>query len=164
MLITKGAVLEAQKHFSNMQGTLSIGLAGSFSPSLVNFDLGVCLSEDMQGNFALQGTLSGGFTTGTPGGSVGPQVTITNAPNVNYLNGFSSSAGLSVAATLGGGADVVMMEDDKGNTYYGGAVSLIAGSGAEGHVNLNNTWTLAKINVFDYQSNTYSSIISKLLE
>lgn len=143
-------------------GTISIGLVGSVSPTVVDFAGEYAVSFDKKGNIALQATFTDGFTTGG-GASLGGQISYTNAPDVKYLNGFSTSLGISAAAGIvGAGCDIVIFEDSEGNTYAGSSIAYLIGAEAEGHVNFNETSTIFIWNIFDSSDKRLDKLLQSL--
>lgn len=166
ILYVKYLVDEIKKDTAQEYGTISFSFVGSVTPTAVDFAGEYALSFDKKGNIALQATISDGITTSGPGASIGGQITYTNAPDVKYLDGFSTSVGASAIGELvGAGCDVVVFEDSDGNTYMGGSLSILAGlPGAEAHVNLNETNTIYIWNIFDALDEKCNILLQSLTE
>ena len=86
-----------QKQLSKINGTASTGLNISGSPSIFSFNAQIGISADTSGNVAIQWAYACGETTGTPSASVSVYQTITNAPNIDSLNGPGYQIGGSVS-------------------------------------------------------------------
>ena len=158
----------AQKALSKIDLTYSTGINVSGTPSFWIFNGQVGLSLDTKGNIAIQASIGGGVTVGDPGVSVTRYKSITNAPNINKLNGEYIQAGGSIAALIGGvpltaGGDVMCMPDSESNDVYWG-VTGNAGVGSPGkdfHIEWGQTttWNITQFNIFDVINNVYDRIM-----
>jgi len=167
ILYMKYLVDEIRKDTAQEYGTISFGFAGSVTPTAVDFSGEFAISFDKKGNIAFQTTVSDGITmTAAPGASIGGQITYTNAPDVKYLNGYSTSVSASaIGELIGAGYDVVIFDDFEGNTYMGGSLSILAGTpGAEAHVNFNQTDTIYIWNIFDELDKKCDILLQSLME
>lgn len=143
---------------SKVNLTYTKGISVSASPSVFAFGAQGGVSIDTKGNVAIQGTFSTGLTGGSPGAAVTSFNTITNAPNIDSLNGMSYQIGAS-GGTVIEGVPIVAIADfnlipgqTNNDLYYGGTVGAGFGTpGIEGHVTMSNTvtWDETKFNVFD---------------
>lgn len=125
-----------------------------------------CVSIDTDGNVALQATISGGLTGGTPGASFSLYHMATNAPSVDKLEGSAYEIGGSAGIPIYGipafiGGDFIIIPDsDLKKEYYGLATNLGLGTpGGEIHVTWGETVTLFKFNVFDVFDKIYNKVM-----
>ena len=151
-------------------GTYTIGLNISATPSFWQFDGTIGISFDWKGNVALQIAGAGGPTIGTPAMGILEYQTITNANSVYALEGMGIQAGGSAAipipetpisAILSG--DVNFMGDIK--EKYPDAIGLTLaaglgfGRGGEAHIEWGDTQTIVAINIFDVWDIIYKKIL-----
>lgn len=166
--VVKPVVKKAQKALSKVDATYSQGVNVSGSPSAVIFNLQGGISIDTKGNVAIQGNFSGGLTTGSPGASITQYKTVTNAPNINKLEGIAYQIGGSIAAPVYGvpiaaGGDFNIIPDSTLNKTYFGATSNVGFGtpGSEFHVEWGETttWNQTQFNVFDVMRKIYIKIM-----
>ena len=162
--IAKPIVNTAKKLLSKIDRTYSKGYNITLTPSAVIFSFQGGVSIDTKGNVAIQGSFTGGFTGGSPSASFTTYDTITNAPNIDKLNGFGCNIGGSIGAYgLTGGAEINIIPDDiRNKTYWGRTTSIGAGvPGGEAHVEFGNTGTINKttFNIFDVVNNFFDDIM-----
>lgn len=165
--VVKPVVKCVQSILEKIDITYSTGVNISGSPSIFSFNLQGGISIDSKGNIALQGSFSGGFSTGSPSLSITGYQSITNAPNVNKLNGPSYQIGASagvpiygVPVAVGGDFNIIPDTDDE-DVYYGLTtnVGIAASTGVEAHVEWGETATLLQFNIFDIADNIYTKIM-----
>ena len=154
--IVEPIVESIENALSHVDFTYSQGINISGTPSAFIFNAQAGISFDSKGNIAIQGSLGGGITTGTPSISLTTYTNITNAPNINKLNGLGYQMGGSMAVLLFGvpvaaGFDLNFIPDI--DTAYIG-VTNTAGLGTPGgevHAEWGKTatWNFSKINIFD---------------
>lgn len=104
----------------------------------------------MEGNIAVQGTLSGGV--GFPGGSVALYMTFTDAPLYENLEGSGIQVGGSISHAVSLGIDFVFVPNGEEPGFTG--LSVLLGIGyspviVEGHAEFGITWTLLHGNIFE---------------
>ena len=166
--IVKPIVKAIQNGLAEVDLTLSTGfnVSGTTSFWIFNGQLGV--SVDTKGNVAIQQSFGGGLTTGEPSISGTAYASITNAPNIDKLDGPFYQVGGSIAAPVGGipaaaGGDIVFMPDAELNKGYFGLTGNIGFGtpGAEVHVEWGNTSTFSttRFNVFDIARGIYNMIM-----
>lgn len=68
--------------------TLTTGYSASINTGIFSFNGSIGYSFDLKGNIAYQGTAAGGVSTGSPSFNLTRFSTITNAPDVNKLEGM----------------------------------------------------------------------------
>ena len=142
--------------FSKVDATYSTGIDITLTPSVFIFSFQGGISVDTKGNIALQGSFSGGMTGGSPGASVTGYRTITNAPNINKLEGLGYQIGGSVGVPVYGvpvaaGGDFLIIPDTD-TTYFGSTTNLGFGTpGGEFHIawGATGTGSRTQINLFD---------------
>ena len=153
-----------QNTLSNYDFTIAEGLDLSFSPSIFQYDLMFGIACDSKGSVVAQFTFGEAVTTGTPSAAVQKYYSVTNAPSVDELKGFGVSLGGSLAIPIKEigcaiGADFNILGDpNKQIKYVGETISIgIASSpGAEGHVQMANTWNSKPFNIFDAWDKLYN--------
>ena len=153
-----------QNTLSNYDFTIAEGLDLSFSPSIFQYDLMFGIACDSKGSIVAQFTFGEAVTTGTPSAAVQKYYSVTNAPSVDELKGFGVSLGGSLAIPIKEigcaiGADFNILGDpNKQIKYVGETISIgIASSpGAEGHVQMANTWNSKPFNIFDAWDKLYN--------
>jgi len=104
------------------RGTLTIGVGGAIF-ALVGARGAASLSFDRSGNAALHVTAGGGGYTAIGTNSIGPAITVTNAPNVALLKGPAVQFGGQVGEIASIGAEGVFFSDAERNQYFGLTVS-----------------------------------------
>ena len=165
--IVKPVVKTIQRVMSKIPATYSRGINLSGSPGIFSFNLQGGTSIDTKGNVALQGSFTGGVTTGS-GASATLYQSITNAPSIKKLEGpayqFGGSFGFPVyGVPLSAGGDFNIIPDSELNkTYFG--MSTNAGFGTPGlefHVEWGETatWTITQFNVYEVMGDVYSMIM-----
>ncbi|MBR5285489.1 MAG: RHS repeat-associated core domain-containing protein [Clostridia bacterium] len=166
--VAKPALDMLQENLKNKEFTYSSGVNLSGSPSVSSFNCQIGFAMDSNGDVAVQTTFGGGFTTGSPGASITAYQTVTNAPNIDKLNGGSYQIGGSAGAIIYGvpvsaGGDLNIIPDkDLDNTYYGVTTNVGFGTpGAEFHVEWSETTTQnhTRFNVFEAAKRVYSWIM-----
>jgi hypothetical protein len=139
--------------------TVSVGINVNASISAFAINVQIAISFDEDGNVAIQGGYTGGFTTGTPAISVSVYDMVTNAPELENLTGVGYQTGGSIAipagvVSLNTGADVNFLPDLKeNNVYYGLSKNIGIGNpvvipGIECHATWGETWELYSFNIF----------------
>lgn len=113
---------------SKVNVTCTKGISVNFSPDIWNFNIQGGVSIDTKGNVTFQGTFAGGATSNSSLGlSFGKFSMVTNAPEVDKLNGsgyqFGGSANvpappLPISISVGGEFNVIPDLDENTN-YYG---------------------------------------------
>ncbi len=134
-----------ERTLSKINLTYSRGISVNASPGIWNFNVQVGFSVDTEGTVGMQCTVAGGVTSSdTPSASVGKYEMLTNAPNINKLEGTGYQFGGSFNAPLpapisisGGGEFNIIPDNDLNNHYYG--ITRFAGvappiMSGEGHV------------------------------
>ena len=156
----------AEEILSQLNLTWTRGVSVSGTPSFWNYNAQLGISMDTKGNIALQRTLAGGITGGTPGISLTAYNMITNAPTIENLEGpgyqIGGSLGVPVyGVPLNAGAEVNIIPDRKSNNAYFGATGSLGFGvpGGELHVEWGETVTLAKLNIFDLAAEIYTRIM-----
>ena len=156
----------AKETFSQLNLTWTRGVSVSGTPSFWNFNAQLGISMDTKGNIALQRTLAGGITGGTPGISLAAYNMITNAPTIEKLEGEGYQVGGSLGVPvyyvpLHAGAEVNIIPDEELNDIYFGATGSLGFGvpGGELHVEWGETITLAKLNIFDLVDEIYTRIM-----
>ena len=166
--IVKPVVKTVQNTLSKIDLTYSTGISVSGTPGAFIFNGQIGVSIDTKGNFAIQGSVGGGATTGGSGISGTQYQTITNAPSINELNDMYYQVGGSVAAIVEGvplaaGGDVVYMPDADANTgYFGLSKNVGFGSpGQEFHAEWGRTSTVpyTQFNIYDFAKYAYAKIM-----
>ena len=157
-----------KKTLSEYDLTFSRGISVSASPGIFTFTGQIGLSIDTKGNVAIQGTFSGGFTGGSPGISGSIFQTLTNAPNIDKLNGMAYNLGGSVGVPVNGvpiviGGDLnALIDDDENDVYYG--ITTTTGLGTPGedfHITWGKTKTVpgTRFNIFDITESIFEKIM-----
>ena len=162
------AVFQAVREvLSTVDGTYSTGINISASPGIFSFNAQCGIAIDTKGNIAFQGSFMGGFTGGSPGASVSLYRTVTNAPNIDKLEGtgyqIGGSAGIPVyGIPIAVGGDFVIIPDETENdVYFGNTINAGFGTpGGEGHVEWGETatWGKTRFNVFGLIDDIYKKI------
>ena len=150
-------------------GTYTVGLNLSGTPSIWQFDGCIGISIDWKGNVAVQVTGSGGVTVGTPSAGILAYQTITNASTVYNLEDFGVQIGGSasipipetpVSAIIGG--EINLMGDINQRAPDAVGLTMAAGvgigAGGEGHIEWGETETIFSINIFDIWDMFYKEI------
>ncbi len=166
--IIKPVVKKIQNTLSKVNVTSTQGINISGTPSAFIFNLQAGVSTDTKGNVAVQGSFGGGVTGGTPGASITAYQNITNAPNIEKLNGPSyqigGSAGVPIhAIPLAVGGDFNIIPDsDLNKTYFGATGNIGFGTpGGELHIEWGETttWSVTRFNIFDVGEKIYIKIM-----
>lgn len=166
--IGKPIVKAIQNSLAEVDMTVSAGYNVSGTPSFWIFNGQLGISADTKGNVAIQKSFGGGLTVGNYGISGTGYASITNAPNIDKLNGPFYQVGGSSAAVVGGvpvaaGGDIVFMPDTELNKGYFGLTGNIGFGtpGVEAHVEWGNTstFTATRFNVFDIARDIYNMIM-----
>ena len=166
--IIRPVVKTVQDALSEIDATYSGGINFSGTPSIIisGFQSGV--SIDTKGNVAIQNSTSAGITGGSSGVSITAYQSITNAPNVNKLEGSAYQLGASGGVPINGfpfamGCDLEIIPDSNLNTSYLGLTTNlgIGTPGGELHVSKSktNTWNNIQFNVFDIAEKIYNRIM-----
>ncbi len=166
--VVKPVVKTVEKVLAEVDITYSRGCNVSFEAVglIGNFQIGIAM--DTKGNIAMQASGGGGFTSGDNGISFSRFECITNAPNIDKLNGPSAQTGGSVGVLvydvpIYGGGDVMCIPDFKEQTaYFGFTGNVGVGTpGYEGHIEMGMTDTIpcSKFNVFDVARSVYKKIM-----
>ena len=166
--VVKPVVEKVQESLSKTSTTYSRGINISGTPGAFSFNLQIGISVDTKGNVAFQGNFSGGVTGGSQGISVTSYKTVTNAPNINKLEGMGCQIGGSVGVPVYGvpvaaGRDLNIIPDTESNKIYFGTTSNI-GFGTPGgdiHVEWGETatWKQTQFNIFDVANSIYVKIM-----
>jgi RHS repeat-associated protein len=130
-------------------GTISLGVGGQLFTPMYGLRGDFSLAIDGKGNFALQATGGGGGYLGLGFSNFGPSIMVTNAPDVDVLNGASAQFGGGILLEgLGIGFDRVF---GKYHSYDGYSINggISYGIPAEAHATVTGTLTIAQINIFD---------------
>lgn len=166
--VVKPAVKGLQNSLSKVDLTCSTGYNISFSPSIVSFNGQIGFSADTKGNFAIQASGCGGFTSGTPGVSVTRYTSVTNAPDIDRTNGEGYQVGGSLGVPIemvpmAIGGDIMIMPDSEANdVYYGATGNVGLGTpGGEIHVEIGTTGTVpgTRFNAYDIAQSIYIEIM-----
>ena len=166
--IVRPIVKSAQKTFSEVDLTYSTGVNVSATPSAWIFNGQIGVSIDTKGNVAIQASVGGGITGGDPGISITRYQSVTNAPNIDKLNGAYYQVGGSMAVPVEGipvavGGDVMFMPDAELNTEYFGLTGNVGFGtpGMEFHVEWGTTVTLPRtqFNVYEVARSVYIKIM-----
>ena len=166
--IVKPVVKTVQKTLSKVDVTYSRGINVSGTPSVCIFDLQAGISIDTKGNVAIQGSVGGGVTGGSPGASITAYQSVTNAPSIDKLEGSGYQIGGSVGVPVYGvplaaGGDFNIIPDSALNTTYLGATTNVGFGthGGEFHVEKGETatWNATRFNIFDVAENIYIKIM-----
>ena len=104
------------------RGTLTVGFGGAIF-ALVGARGAASVSFDRSGNAAFHVTAGGGGYTAIGTNSIGPAITVTNAPNVALLKGPAVQFGGQVGELASIGAEGVFFSDAERNQYFGLTVS-----------------------------------------
>jgi len=167
LMVDKSLVDNAIKSAKGLRGTYSTGFAGTLNCGIYNFSPSINISIDTKGNYAIQGTFVGGPSTGTPSVSIVSSSTITNAYNVEELNGDSYQVGGTAGEMVGtipltvSGEVSIIPKKDGGVPYFGGTAAIGLGTpGSEVHVEWGSTTTWTEGNIVDDISNTIDKITS----
>lgn len=124
---------------------------------------------DTKGNVTIQASVGGGITGGDPGASITYYQSITNAPEIDVLNGEYYQVGGSIATLIGSvpvavGGDVMLVPYQKTNTEYFGLTGNVGlgTPGKELHVEWGTTVTLpnTQFNVYE----VIKSVCLKIME
>ena len=136
---------------SNLRGTYQKGVTGS-AAFILEGTISVGVAVDLQGNIGITSSYGGGG--GSPNASVSAYRTITNAPNIDKLQGGSFQIGGSVnVVPVSVGVEYTGMQDSTNGDFYHG-VTTSAGVGlsipapGEIHTDITNTH-VASINIYD---------------
>ena len=165
--IVKPVVKTAQKLFSSIDFTYTTGVNISGTPSVWNLNGQIGVTHDSKGNIAVQLTLGGGITTGTPSLSFTRFHSFTNAPKINTLTMDTTQIGGSVAAMVGTvpvavGGDAMLIYDPKEKKkYYGFTTNAGFGSpGKELHLEWGDTTTITtEFNIYKVAEEVYIKIM-----
>ena len=166
--IVKPVVSAVQDALSKVDATYSQGINISGTPSAFIFNLQAGISIDTNGDVAIQGSVGGGLTGGSPGASVTAYQSITNAPSIDKLEGSGYQIGGSAGVTAYGvpvavGGDFNIIPDGVLNTTYFGATSTVGFGtpGGEFHVEWSETatWNATRFNIFDLANYLYIKIM-----
>lgn len=126
----------------------------------VQYTLSVGIAYDGKGNIGY--AFSSGPGGGTPNASVGVYTTITNAPNIKKLEGYSAQAGGSVSVgCVSVGVEPTIFSDSESNDLYSGISLSISGGPpipAEIHGDITNT-KIISVNIFELYYNIYNTIM-----
>ena len=170
--VTKNVVMPvvktAQEVLSKIDVTYSQGINISGTPSAFVFNLQAGLSIDTKGNVAIQSSIGGGVTGGSPSASITAYKSVTTAPSINSLDGdyyqIGGSAGIPVAGIpLAVGGDFSIIPDSTLDKRYVGATANIGFGipGAEFHVEWGSTatWNETRFNLFDVADGLFIRIM-----
>ena len=166
--VVKPVVKTVQKVLSKINMTYSKGININGSTGFWNFSGQGGISVDTKGNVAIQGSFSGGATSGTPGISFTGYRTVTNASNIKKLEGPSYQIGGSVGVPIYGvpitaGGDFNIVPDNKSNkTYFGITNNVGFGTpGREFHIDWGETSTIkgSGFNIFTLAKIIYKKIM-----
>lgn len=164
--VAKPVVKALQNNLAKVNATYSTGNNITLSPSIWAFSGQYGISLDTKGNIAIQGSLNGGITTGTPTASITRYQTITNAPTIYKLNGSGYQIGCSVAAPvifITAGAEGLLIPDQEYSSSYLGFTKSLGAStpGADFHIEWGETrtWKESRLNVFDLLRQGYIKIM-----
>ena len=170
-----------RSRMEKLSGTYSEGVEGNATVlGIINFSGGVTSVKDLHGNSAIQVTysVSAGAGTGVPdltksldglvegatfkgwlSGSVVATQTITNAPDITYLEKSTIEAGGTGGADFIVGADYLRIQDENKNAYHGGTIKSGIGKGFELHVGPTITSTFLHQNIFDQLEGLYRKML-----
>ena len=168
--VVKPVVQKVKTTISKFKGTFTNGLYFNASPNIFSFSGQIGVSVDTSGNVAVQGTTSGGVTTGTAGISGGIFRMATNAPSVEKLEGtgyqLGGSANIPVPPapiSINAGGDFNLIYDKDENLYYYGTTQSVGVAppiaGAEFHAEWGETYTLLQFNLFEVMDYWYIKIM-----
>ena len=169
-------IKNAQDILEDIDYTKTIGICISGSPSIWYFGYSLGISFDTKGNVAVQQTVAGGVTTGTPGVSATLFQMNTNAPNVDKLLGQGYQVGGSIGVPVYGvpltaaGEFNIIPDVEEGGTYYGTTRAVGLGTpGEEVHVGWEKTMPVRvkmgktkiplEFNIFDAMDDIYNNIM-----
>ena len=146
-------VVEGAKEFVNsIDLTFTVGFNISLSLGLLSYSASIGLSVDLKGNIGVQGSVSTSVTTGDIGVAASTFVSVTNAPTIYDLNGYSTQIGVSATGgVIEGGCDTILF-NSGGKDYRGYSVSagLTTPKGpvvVETHVTMSQSTTFLSGNV-----------------
>lgn len=165
--IVKPVVKTAQKLFSSIDFTYTTGVNISGTPSVWNLNGQIGVTHDSKGNIAVQLTLGGGITTGTPSLSFTRFHSFTNAPKIKTLTMDTTQIGGSVAAMVGpaplavGGDAMLIYDTNEKKKYYGFTTNAGFGSpGKELHLEWGDTTTITtEFNIYKVAEEVYIKIM-----
>ena len=166
--IIKPAIKSVQKITSKINLTYSAGVNVSGTPSAWIFNGQIGVSIDTKGNVAIQASGGGGVTTGSSSIAITRYKSVSNAPNIDKLNGSFYQMGGSIAVPVEGipvaaGGDVMLMPDTELNTGYFGLTENIGFGtpGKEFHVEWGETTTISctQFNIYDISKFIYIKIM-----
>lgn len=156
-------VVEGAKEFvSSIDLTLTVGFNFSLSLGLLSYSASIGLSVDLKGNIGVQGSLSTSFTTGDVGVAASTFVSVTNAPTIYELNGYSTQIGVSVNGGVieCGGDAIIFNSGGKDYSGYSLSAGLTTPKGpvvVETHVTMTQSTTFLSGNVRNLVSKRGSS-------
>lgn len=150
---------------SEYNGTISTGGDFSVAASIAQMGLTVGPVIDTKGEIGIQYTFSVGFTlwSNACSATASRYLSMTNAPDIDTLNGDGESIGGSYSLPLGKilgvfGADINLIGEDAdylGITLLGG-IGATTSPGGEIHLNMGYTRTLWSKNLFELWDGVYS--------
>ena len=153
-----------EEELSEEEGTLSVGPSTGITIGIWGLQLTGGFSIDTSGDVVLQGSYAGGITTSTGGWNGTVYTSITNAPDVDKLNGEFFNMGGSYSYKAGnvpltGGGDFLWFEDPQTKETYTGISGAFGfgdsigatGERGEGHLywGSTGTWEASRFNIFD---------------
>ncbi len=166
--IIRPIVKKVQNYLSKINCTYSIGINVSGTPSAFSFNSQVGVSVDTKGNVAVQRSISGGVTGGTPSLSATIYESRSNAPSVQNLTGPGYQVGGSAATIIGGfplatGADFNFIPDEENSKIYFGTTTNVGVGfpGVEFHVEWGETTNVYynEFNIFKSLDHAYIKIL-----
>ena len=164
--IVRPIVKGVQNNLAKIDATYSTGPSTNLMSGLFGFNYQIGLSADTKGNIAIQDTKALGFTTALLGRALTRYRSVTNAPEINNLEGSGYQFGGSFGGLLGiipitGGEDINIIPDLKNKkTYMGNTKNIGLGSpGAEIHFLWSETKTLTQFNIFEVFDKVYEKIM-----
>ncbi len=144
--------------------TVSRGYDFSITPGIFQIDIMPGIAADSDGNIGLQVTVGAAVTIGMPSIGFQEYYSVTNAPDITYLEKEGVSLGGSfaimiekLAAVLGIDLNLLGNPNEK-IEYWGMTVSagIASDSGFELHAQPTYTRTIKKINLFDLWDYLYN--------
>ncbi len=166
--VVKPVVKTVKNTLSKFDATFSKGSNISFAIINFSFNIQGGISIDTKGNVAIQHSTGIGSSTESLTFSATTYKSVTNAPNIEKLEGNAYQIGGSVGVPvsnipLSAGADLSIIPDYEENKKYLGISSGVGVgmTGAEIHLESVNTMTFVdyKFNVFNIAENIYIKIM-----
>ena len=166
--IVKPVVTTVENVLAEVDITYSTGYNVSGTPSVFCFNAQIGMSMDTKGNIAIQASVGGGITTGSPSISFSRYKSRTIVSSINELEGDYSQMGASIATLVGEvpvyvGKDIMGIRDKNRNANRFGFTDNIGFGtpGKEIHAEWGRTYTIpyTQVNVFKAARLIYKRIM-----